>query len=240
MRTPSPPRTPRPPRRQTSLGNDVVDLRDPEADLQNLHPRFAERVFTAAECETLQAARRAGGSAAHQALHWALWAAKESAYKALKRMSPEAVFSPRAFEVTLSQRPLGDFGSPVEGTVRYGDHRFTLRVHGNRERIHAIASFAAVARRATAGHAPCAPAEDVLWQVAEATADASASVRRQAITAIADALGLDPAALRVEGRPPRLTLGGQAIVSDLSLSHHGRFAAFACLLPDALEQPLAG
>ena len=39
-----------------SVGNDVVDLADPETRLRGLHPRFAERVFSTAERDALEAA----------------------------------------------------------------------------------------------------------------------------------------------------------------------------------------
>jgi hypothetical protein len=34
-----------------------------------------------------------------------------------------------------------------------------------------------------------------------------------------------------DGRIPRLERAGHAVGADLSLSHHGRFVAFACVLP---------
>ena len=49
--------------------------------------------------------RDATAESTRHRLHWALWAAKESAYKARKRREPEAVFSPREFVVELSALP---------------------------------------------------------------------------------------------------------------------------------------
>ena len=84
-----------------SVGNDVVDLDDPDTRLDSLHPRWDERVFGAAERRALEA------SSSRHLLHWALWAAKESAYKARKRLDPHTVFSPREFEIELSPLPAG-------------------------------------------------------------------------------------------------------------------------------------
>ncbi len=67
-----------------SIGNDVVDLSDPETRQQGLHPRFDERVFDPRERALL------GDSDSPHVLRWAFWAAKESAYKALKRLDPGA------------------------------------------------------------------------------------------------------------------------------------------------------
>jgi len=57
------------------LGNDIVDLADPEACESTLHPRFDARVFAAPERVLLAAAADRG------ALRWALWAAKEREYR---------------------------------------------------------------------------------------------------------------------------------------------------------------
>jgi hypothetical protein len=58
-------------------------------------------------------------------------------------------------------------------------------------------------------------------------------VRRLATTAIAGLLGVARAELGIErvARVPVLVLRGRRIAADLSLSHHGRFVAFACAPP---------
>jgi phosphopantetheinyl transferase (holo-ACP synthase) len=55
------------------VGNDVVDLRDPENQPEAIHPRFDDRVFTWAERARILAA-----GSPHR-MRWVLWAAKESA-----------------------------------------------------------------------------------------------------------------------------------------------------------------
>jgi hypothetical protein len=63
--------------------------------------------------------------------------------------------------------------------------------------------------------------------------DPGSAVRRLAIREIARAIGVDAARLDVarkadgDGRVPVLELDGCALGSSLSLSHHGRFVAFA-------------
>ena len=47
----------------------------------------------------------------------------------------------------------------------------------------------------------------------------------------ASALGLDPAGLGIAGRPPLATSTEGRPAAEVSLSHHGRFVAFACRLP---------
>ena len=84
------------------VGNDVVDLRDPESAPETLHPRFDTRVFSEAE----RAAIAASPDAAR--LRWKLWAAKEAAYKLARKISPTTIFAPARFEVAL-----GDVGRVI-------------------------------------------------------------------------------------------------------------------------------
>jgi hypothetical protein len=59
--------------------------------------------------------------------------------------------------------------------------------------------------------------------------DPSAAVRALARTQLAPLLGVDADRIEIErrGRIPVLRLAGQDLPFDLSLSHHGRFVAFA-------------
>jgi hypothetical protein len=194
-----------------SVGNDVVDLGDPETRLCGLHPRWVERVFGAAERTALDA------SPSRHLLHWALWAAKESAYKARKRLEPGTVFSPKEFEVELRPLPATD-GVAVGRVVHRGDV-FALEVHVDGEAVHAVTT----SEKGAVGR--------VRSRVERARCDPGLAARRLAATAISSALGLDPDGLRIVDRPPVAMHGGRRLDVGLSLSHHGRFVAFACTLP---------
>lgn len=195
-----------------SVGNDVVDLADPETRLCGLHPRWGERVFCATERKALEASR------SRHRLHWALWAAKESAYKARKRLELEAVFSPKEFEVELSPLPTTGGGGVAVGRVLHRGDVFGLEVRLDGGSVHAVAT-----------------SEDetgarLLWKVERARGEPGFAARRLAAIAIGSALGLDPAGLQIVRRPPVATFRGHPIEVGVSLSHHGRFVAFACAL----------
>ena len=195
-----------------SVGNDVVDLTDPETSLSGLHARFDERVFSATERDRLEA------SGSRHRLHWAYWAAKESAYKALKRLAPEVVFSPREFEVDLSPLPVAGVAAVAAGWVHHRGRRFCLEVRQDGESVHAMATSADAA------------GARVLWNVDQPVGDPTVGVRRLAVSAIGSALGLEPADLRIVHRPPLVTHRERPLAVGVSLSHHGRFVAFACTL----------
>jgi hypothetical protein len=198
-----------------SIGNDVVDLDDPESRLGRLHRRWSERVFCPTERRALEASR------SRQRLHWAIWAAKESAYKALKRLAPDAVFSPREFEVELSDVPATGDGVAV-GRVVHRGRAFALEVHLIGASVHALAASADER------------AARLLWTLDEVRGDPGTSVRVLAARAIGRALAIDPAGVGIVGRPPVATFEDGRSHVPLSLSHHGRFAGFACTLRDAI------
>jgi hypothetical protein len=205
-----------------SVGNDVVDLGDPETRLRGLHPRFAERVFSNAERVLLEA------SGSPHALHWAFWAAKESAYKALKRLAPETVFGPKELEVDLAPLPVAGAGGVAAGWVFHHGRRFELEIRLDGASVHAVARSAD------------ASGTDVLWKVERASGDPGVAVRRLAASAIGSALGLDPTDLRIVRRPPVATHRDRRLAAEVSLSHHGRFVAFACALARPCSSPCFG
>jgi phosphopantetheinyl transferase (holo-ACP synthase) len=194
-----------------SLGNDVVDLEDPETHPDALHIRFDERVFCQAERAALEASSRP------DVVRWTLWAAKESAYKATKRLDPALVFSPQKFRVELTSSGRLPWGVKTGRVVHQGNI-CELGVRVSTTCIHAVA----VGQGFTLAQ--------VLSRVAETEQDTSASVRRMAIEHVGAVLGLGRDDLRIVGRPPLLIHKDHALDATVSLSHHGRFAAFACAL----------
>ena len=203
-----------------SVGNDVVDLAEPETRLLGLHPRFDERVFGAAERAALEA------SPERRRLHWALWAAKESAYKVRKRLEPETVFAPKAFAVELFSLPAPGRTGVAVGRVTHHGERFDLEVHFDETSVHAMAR--------SEGEAGV----PLLWRVDDrAHGDPGLAARRLAAAAIGSALGVDPGQLRIADRPPVLLHHGRPLDATVSLSHHGRFVAFACSLPAVAGLP---
>lgn len=183
------------------LGNDVVDLSDAETLESTLHPRFDARVFSAPERALLARA------ADRRALRWSLWAAKEAAFKAARRLDPALCFHPRAFVVE-------------RGLVRHAARCFRVRIARSGVLIHAVAELAEV------------PASGALARSCTVAPGASpgAAARALARSVAARLLGADPAELEIvpgAGRAPRLLHRGAASGLALSLSHHGRFAGCA-------------
>jgi phosphopantetheinyl transferase (holo-ACP synthase) len=193
------------------IGNDLVDLEDSETRPEERHERFDERVFCTVERESI------GASGAPDRLRWILWAAKEAAYKVARKADERAVFSPPRFQVHVD--------ATLRGRVHFAGRDYALLIDEAPGRVHAVAS-----EKPWESH-ECL-SRVITWD-AEAQL-AGKAVRALARREIAAALDLPAEELEIEreGRIPVLSLGGRPLDVDLSLTHHGRFLAFACDLRD--------
>ena len=180
------------------LGDDLVDLADPETEEAALHPRFDERAFAPAERAALAAASD------RHAFRWQLWAAKEAAYKAARRCDAAVRFHPRAFAVE------GD-------VVTHASGRYRVSFSRAEGALHAVAMRDGESA-AVAGCAPLAPGESPS-AAARRLAIAAAAERLGCPPA--------ELAIAAEDRVPQLLRGGAPTGLALSLSHHGAFAGFA-------------
>lgn len=223
------------------LGNDVVDLEDADARPETYSHRFEARVFAAQE-------RRAiAEDEDPQACRWAHWGAKEAAYKLARQLDPRFVFSPIALVACFEPRFLRAKTGPQEAGERDTIVQFERRGRlsfsvggstGERtgERTRAttleLRSFETgefvhvVARPAGADWGAVAMAVESL---AGRTQDPGLAVRRLALRRVADELGVESGRLSIgrRDRIPTVELDGRTTQLALSLSHHGRFVAFA-------------
>lgn len=199
------------------IGNDVVDRCDPDAESASYSPRFDERVFAPSEKRILA---QAADSETHR---WLIWAAKEAAYKAHRKIEPNTFFSPKNFEVELSET--APECAVVNARTEPGAV-FEVRFFLDGSAIHAVALYrewveADVVHgcdRMTLGHSQTSAPETP-----------SRAVRRFALERLASVLGRanDELEIRKEGRIPFLFENGRRVIGNLSLSHHGQWLAFA-------------
>ena len=189
------------------VGNDVVDLRHPLCQPDAIHPRFDTRVFSAREIGLLAATDKS------HPMRWSLWAAKESAFKALRKLESRVRFVPRDFEVIL-----GD--ARAEVTHRLA--RFSVWLDHSDQWVHAVASQTSEKpsfRLDGDSFADPASEEEGLRDRA----------RRLAISALGGLLEIAPNEIEIMSvnRIPRAQRQGQPLPFDLSLSHDGRFVSCA-------------
>ena len=196
------------------IGNDIVDLTDAESNPKGVHPRFDARVFASSELELISS------SGAPDRLRWMLWAAKEAAYKALKKIAPNTIFSPRRFVVKLNET--------LRGNVTCDEKTLAVQVWEEVDSVHAIATTEEILDKQILSGTETLEPEDAVD--AEFPSQAARSL---AIRELAERLGVPGEELSITrfGRVPTLLHNGESTNIDLSLSHHGKLVAFACEVP---------
>ena len=203
------------------LGNDVVDLFDPDSRPESHPARFDERVFTAGE-------RRAIARDANPlARRWAHWGAKEAAFKLAKQIDSGFVFAPAGLVVHFLSASIGAGGRVARrGALELPEirgraiRRLEIRSDESPERVHVIAAPEGSDWNAI---------DTGLRRLGATETDPSHAVRALAIRRSSRILGIarDRLAIGRRGRIPVLELDGSSTSLCLSLSHHGRWIACA-------------
>lgn len=233
------------------VGNDIVDLKEPDNCGKSGDDRFLGRVFTPEERD------RIVGAACPDKLLWAFWAAKEAAYKAVSRDDPSICSTPRRYCVALDDQIVDQPFSDVEDSTG----RIALDGQDAGKAIDAAAGLEGrlagrvITPRGVAAlwiivtddyvHALAAAGGGDLAtlvhrvdriDVEKDAGGASAFVRRQLLLEIALRLKcpIDDLVIRKEPLDPgapSVFLRGRPLAAEISLSHDGLFTAFALRLP---------
>jgi len=200
------------------IGNDIVDLMDPQARGKSRDIPFMDRVFTPDERCLIQ------DSSNPDMMLWTLWTGKETGYKALRRRSPAVSSAPRRYEVHL---PCTGDHIPESGTVHTPCGPVSIRFCITGEYVHCV------------GATTDEEVDAISWDVqkmprTQSSCDESLFVREMAKRGISAWLDEQPEAVDIirpeqdHGlAPPVIKIRGRNPSINLSMSHDGRFAACA-------------
>jgi hypothetical protein len=219
------------------VGVDVVDLADPRCQGKHEDERFIGRILGGAERDRLER------SEDRATVLWRLWAAKEAAFKVATKVRGAAPpFVHAAFRV----EPVD--ATPGFGFVEWEDQRIRVHWHQEPGRVgvvgwNGIADPEAIewgwGPDAALDPEPGSALEPLLERLTERErrpvhSRGSALVRLAARAAAAVALAVEESRVEVvsgegpKGRtPPHVLLDGEVAPLDVSLSHHGRWLAWA-------------
>jgi len=176
-----------------SIGNDVVDLHE---DTAPVHERFADRVFTSEEKKRITSREN----------FWLYWAAKEAAYKMLKRLIPKLVYS-----------PAGLVFNHYDSTICYDGVKYPCAASSNKNYVSVVC---AASKKGFETH------DLRSWLGVRATTglNESQEVRKFAARRIGVLLGINEKMLGfTNDRIPALTISGKKTNDLLSFSHHGKY-----------------
>lgn len=95
------------------IGNDLVDFSETETQKKIHDTRFLNRVFNENEIAAIFSSENKARNL------WALWSAKEAAFKACQKIDGLSIFSPKAFHIVLNDRG-------KQGEAHYAECRLDL------------------------------------------------------------------------------------------------------------------
>ena len=252
---------------RSRIGNDVMDLRHPRCRERRWDDPLLDRILSPGERDWLD-------TAATEELWsirlWALWAAKETAFKVHSKLSAPGPFVPRRFSCQLeTDIPPNGTDVSIWGMISRSDSEMPVTIKGgaNRNYVHVTGWNGAVERPSGSRlEVGLEELEEVDFKGSEEkletlesrfsaaewkgiyslqSARARLLARDQIRTHLSssgpgnelgsrdEAIEIRTAGDRPGQGPPQIWFGGRKISSlDFSLSHHGRFVAWALLLPE--------
>jgi len=111
------------------LGNDIVDLNETGMKGKSKDTRFMQRVFNAEEKSTIVLSN-------HPDLTlWMFWAAKETTFKLVSKISGPPVFSHKKFQISALQQTTE---SSFKANAVYQEHSFPIAITFTNNYIHAV------------------------------------------------------------------------------------------------------
>ncbi len=218
-------------------GNDIVDLNVPGTINRGGDERFLAKVLTKAEKGVLRQCWDP------DRFLWAFWAAKETAFKAVSKTVPKISASPKRYPVVWDRiKEIGNCedGGSETGTCEAGIYEGVVETPARPVAVRAFLSSSHVHCVGATGGAK--GLDDLCFGDARidskgikpSPAKQSQRVRKMARENLAGVLDLLPGDIRIRRNrknpgPPRVYINQRKTDISISLSHHGRFAAFAFL-----------
>ena len=198
------------------IGNDVVDLKETANRDKSRDSRYLKKILTDAEIEFVNKAKRA------DAALWSFWACKETAYKVTKKSFPDTAFTPRLWQVNFTKKRIKYWESeviiPQRGSV-------FVRLFSNPDYVHCVGvDNPSLLDRLVSG------VEILPGKKTNPSIFVRQCLAQQLAASVSlnfDQIEIRRTIISNELQPPQVFIDGKATDIDISLSHDGRFAAYA-------------
>jgi hypothetical protein len=202
------------------IANDVVDWKDPANAGKSRDSRYLKKILTAAEIKQVYDSRNPDVAL------WSLWACKETAYKVIRKTNPRAAFLPLRWTVKLNGR---DF-APANGKIIIpGESPVFVQLLITGNYVHCVGSDdLSVLGKIIQG------IDRLPSSAKQKTIDPSQFGRACLIRKLASLNNSNSSALTIrrkkkegELQPPQVYRNNKKAPFDISLSHDGKFTAYA-------------
>ncbi len=227
------------------VGNDIVDLNLPGTLAKSQDARFLDRVFSVEEQQVIRS------SPAPDRTLWALWSAKETAYKIISKIDSPPVFSHRKFACRPGEVGVG--GKACDITVTYQSREIHTAVTLDKHYVYAQGQLAhsgtggkrlehRIRKLSGRENEQC---RNKSWVNNNFTQEELQNIRHPESLMVRYYCKLQLSQLsgapsncwqiirRTSGgktQPPFLLLNGQRVDADVSLTHHGVWLAWVLSL----------
>lgn len=201
------------------VGNDIIDLAE-TPEKKHTQSKFMKRVFTASEQNFV---KNHFVSQTETRL-WMLWAAKETAYKLCSKLVESPTFIPRQYVIT-----------PLELKTQQGlflahsqHHQFDILITWNADFVHAIGTYGSTnTQKDNFDKIHYKTSQTTSQDLSKAVRiDLKAAISKYYLFSISDiSIIRDVKDNRMQ--PPILLVKKKLSNFDISLSHHGRWIAWA-------------
>ena len=207
------------------VGNDIVDLKSPEAKGKAENKRFMQRVLNPDEQQAVLNSDHA------DSFLWAFWAAKESAYKAVSKIYPDVSSAPRRYPVILDSVKINNIAT---GIVNTPHSTVPVKIFFNKEYVHCIGitgdalSLKNIVYDTEKINPEKIPGAD---SISEKESLFARNLAKKHIASCLQIKEQDIQIIRHKNlnriNPPMIYVKGKKQEIDISLSHDGGFAAYA-------------
>jgi phosphopantetheine--protein transferase-like protein len=198
------------------VGNDVVDLKEQANRYKSRDLRYLKKILTDAEIEFVTKAKNTDVAL------WSFWACKEAAYKVMKKSFPDSAFTPRLWQVTYAKSRLeyseGEVEIPQTGSV-------FVHLISNADYVHCVGANGLEILDKLISGVEVLPEEET---------NPSFFLRQCLAERLAARFALNFHQIQIrrtmqnnELQPPRVYIDSKTTDIDISLSHDGRFVAYA-------------
>ncbi|WP_323787530.1 4'-phosphopantetheinyl transferase superfamily protein [Psychroserpens sp.] len=184
------------------IGNDIVDLSQAAIESNWKRPRFLNKVFTKKEQLLIRT------SEDQDDMVWLLWSMKEAAYKAYVREFKQSFFNPKRIQCQLSLNN--------QDVVCIDNQTYNLQSIITSDYIHSIASKTKFEPQSHFFKVP--------------DRNQSEALKTKMIHLISGKIGQNINSIEIKKTElgvPNLFINNQQIFEALSISHHGKYGAFA-------------